>query len=307
MQVADLNNPNDRKKLIFAAVLGLVAILFLWWTFFGFGSSKPTSQQRPTPQSVKTTTNALAGQVTNVQPRDTATNANDLAELMKPIDASFSIPSVPEPKRNIFAFYEPTPTPVKPVVTPTPTPTPSPPVLLAAVSPTNVYAKTAEFTLEASGDKFAPDMKVFLDGREMTTRYRSPQQLSASIPATMIANPGSRQILVRTPDGRLYSNALGFSIAAPPTPNYSYIGMFETTRRVGVAMVQDKNNHDILNVQRGDLLSGRFRVTSISEKELVLMDANLKIKHTLAMTEGDKSSSPMSRPTPTVASEDDEP
>jgi hypothetical protein len=115
----------------------------------------------------------------------------------------------------------------------------------------------------------------------------------------MIANPGNRQILVRTPDGRLYSNALGFSIAAPPTPNYSYIGMFETTRRVGVAMVQDKNNRDILNVQRGDLLSGRFRVTSISEKELVLMDANLKIKHTLAMTEGDKSSSPMSRPTPT--------
>ncbi|HKE60691.1 MAG TPA: TIG domain-containing protein [Pyrinomonadaceae bacterium] len=309
MQVADLNNPNDRKKLILAAVLGLIAILFLWWTFFGFGSSKSaTTPPRPTPQSVNTTTNALAGQVTTVQPRDPAPNANDLAELMKPIDGSVSIPSVPEPQRNIFAFYEPTPTPVKAVVTPTPTPTPTPPVLLAAVSPTNVYAKTAEFTLEASGDKFAPDMKVFMDGREMTTKYRSPQQLSAAIPATMIANPGNRQVLVRTPDGRLYSNTLPFNIQAPPIPNYTFIGMFETVPRVGVAMVQDKGGtRDILSVQRGDLLGGRFRVTSISEKELVLTDANLKIKHTLPMTEGDKSSNPMSRPTPAVASEDDEP
>jgi hypothetical protein len=306
MQVADLNNPNDRKKLILAAVLGLIAILFLWWTFFGFGSSKPTTQ-RPTPGSVNTTTTAVVGQITKIQPRDTTSNPNDLAELMKPIDFKIAAPSVPDPRRNIFAFYEPpAPTP-KQTPTQTPTPTPTPPVLLAAVSPSSVYAKTAEFALEASGDKFAPDMKVFLDGREMNTKFRSPQQLSATIPAAMIANPGNRQISVRTPDGRLYSNSVGLGVANPPTPNYSYIGIIENIHRVGTALVQDKSNREILNVQRGDLLSGRFRVTSISEKELVLIDANLKIKHTLAMTEGDKSSSPTSRPTPTVAAEDDEP
>jgi hypothetical protein len=49
-------------------------------------------------------------------------------------------------------------------------------------------------------------------------------------------------------------------------------------------------------------------VTSISEKELVLMDTSLKIKHILPMTEGDKTAGgPMSRPTPRVDSEDDEP
>ena len=37
------------------------------------------------------------------------------------------------------------------------------------------------------------------------------------------------------------------------------------------ALVQDKNNKNILNVYRGDVLSGRFRVTSISDKELVLI------------------------------------
>src|SRR5262245_40121931 len=103
MQVADLNNPNDRKKLILAAVLGLIAILFLWWTFFGFGSSKSPAPSRPTPLSVNTTTQAAVGQVTKVQPRDTTASANDLADLMKPIVLSASVPSVPEAKRNIFA------------------------------------------------------------------------------------------------------------------------------------------------------------------------------------------------------------
>jgi len=41
---------------------------------------------------------------------------------------------------------------------------------------------------------------------------------------------------------------------------------------------------------------------------LVMMDTTLKIKHTLAMTESDKGSgNPLTRPTPRVESEDDEP
>jgi len=63
----------------------------------------------------------------------------------------------------------------------------------------------------------------------------------------------------------------------------------------------------MLNVQRGDLLGGRFRVTSISEKEVVLTDTNLKIKHELALTNQGEKGNPLQRPTPRVESEDDEP
>jgi hypothetical protein len=56
------------------------------------------------------------------------------------------------------------------------------------------------------------------------------------------------------------------------------------------------------------VLSGRFRVTSISDKELVMTDTTLKITHKLTMTEGEKSyGNPLTRPTPRVESEDDEP
>jgi hypothetical protein len=54
-------------------------------------------------------------------------------------------------------------------------------------------------------------------------------------------------------------------------------------------------------------LGGRFRVTSISEKELVLVDTNLKIKHTIAFTSQTDRNNPLQRPAPRVESEDDEP
>ena len=126
----------------------------------------------------------------------------------------------------------------------------------------------------------------------------------------MIAAPGSRSVVVRTADNSLYSNAATINVAAPPTPNFTYIGIISPQTRVDeTAIVQDKSNKNtVLNVHRGDVVGGRFRVTSISDKELVLMDTTLKIKHTLPMTEGDKNpGNPLTRPTPKVESEDDEP
>ena len=113
--------------------------------------------------------------------------------------------------------------------------------------------------------------------------------------------------MLRSADGKLYSNTLTISVAAPPIPNYSYIGIIGTPRYVDTAILLDKSSKETLNVQRGDLLGGKFRVTSISEKEIVVVDSNLKVKHTLAMTsQGDKGN-PLQRPTPRVDTEDDEP
>src|ERR1051325_10161838 len=47
MELADFSRPGERKKLIWAAVLGLIAIIFLWWAFIGFGKSTPTVPARP--------------------------------------------------------------------------------------------------------------------------------------------------------------------------------------------------------------------------------------------------------------------
>lgn len=302
MQLSDIKNPEERKKLIWAIGLGIVALIFLWWTFFGFGSSS-----RPTNRVANSNQPAARSQSAAAQPQRADEVRLTPVEQLVPVNYPPPLPAVAEPGRNIFAFYEKPAAPAP--STPTPTPTPTPPVLLAAVTPSSVYARTDDFNLEVSGDKFTPEVRVTIDGQELQTRFVGMQQLSSKVPASLIANPGNRQVVVRSPDGRLYSNAVTLNVNQPPVPNFSYIGIIGITRgMLDVAMLQDKSSREIVKAQRGDVLGGRFRVSSISEKELVVVDTSLKIKHTLPFTsERDRGVGPSSRPTPRVDSEDDEP
>lgn len=306
MQQVDLNKPGEKKKLIAALILGVLALVFLWWTFFGFGSqTKPPS--RPVSTAGSSPGSPVNRQTVQNPPPTIEEIRKDPLSLRR-ISFTRSAPPLSDARRNIFTYFEPPPKPIQQAEAPTPTPTPTPPVLLASVSPSNVYARTADFTLELSGDKFQADLRVTMDGRELTTRYGGPQQMSAMVPAAMITNPGQRQIGLRSPDGKAYSNPVTLNIAQPPSPNYTYIGIIGTRRHVDTAILQDRSNREIVNVQRGDVVGGRFRITSISEKELVLVDTNLKIRHTIAMTtDGEKTFNPLQRPTPKVDSEDDEP
>jgi hypothetical protein len=305
MQKVDIQNPNERKKLIVAGLLGLVSIIFLWWAFFGFGSNAKKVSQRNTNQSLPS---AITRTTTNKVPPATVVEVTaETLDRLRPVNYEDSPVSAPEARRNIFVYYEPPVTPVPIASIPTPTPTPVPPVLLANLSPATVYARTGDFTLEIAGDKFTPQTRVLIDNNELATRYLGPQQVSATVPAGVIANPGGRQVMLRSPDGKLYSNFAILTVAAPPTPNYTYIGIIGTRRYIDTAILQDKGNKETLNVQRGDVLGGRFRVTSISDKELVLVDTNLKIKHTLPLSNQTDRGNPLMRPTPKVESEDDEP
>ena len=307
MQKTNLSSPNEQKKLIIAAVLGVVAIVVLWWTFIGFGSSSTA----PPPQKAAASLPPAPGLRTasnNTKPQNSEEGTGELLAQLEPISYLQTATNAAEPKRNIFAYYEP-PKPTQTAQTPTPTPEPTPPIMLTTVAPSNVYARTADFNLDVTGDKFSPELRIVVDNKELPTKYHSAQQLSAVVPAALIANPGQHQVIVRSADGRLYSNASAFSVTPPPTPNYNYIGIIGDKHYVDIALLQDRSNKELLNVQRGDMLSGRFRVTSISEKEVVLTDTTLKIKHSLAMnTDGDKGLGPLARPTPKVVdAEDDEP
>lgn len=305
MELADFSKPGEKKKLIVAGGLGLVAILFLWWTFFGFGSSATPSRPASTPASNQT---ANVGRRTIATSQAPADNTPDDLSNLEPVHPPIILANFPDARRNIFAYLEKPVAVATPVPTSTPTPTPTPPVLLASISPNNVFAKTAEFNLEVTGDRFTSVMRIFVDGREVPTKFKGPQQMSGTVPANIIATAGIRQVIVRTPDNAAFSNNIGLNVTPPPIPNFNYVGILGTPQHVDTALLQDKNNKEILSVQRGDVLGGRFRVTSISEKEVVFMDTNLKIRHNLSMTEGERSAgSPMARPTPRVDAEDDEP
>jgi hypothetical protein len=293
MQLFDPNNPNEKKKMIAAAVLGVAAIAVLGYVFFGGSSTKPTTNNAiakasPTPTKITKDPEALT----------------DDPSVYQPIVYTGTLASVTEADRNIFAYYEPPPPPVKVPYVPTPSPTPTPPLTVTSLMPSNVYARTADFSLQIMGDKFTPALHVTIDGRDLPTRFINAQQLFTTVPSALITNPGVRQVMVRSNDGKLYSNTINLNVTPPPTPNYNYIGIIGKPRFNDTAVLQDKGSKELVNVQRGDLLGGRFRVNSISEKEIVLVDTTLKVRHTIGFTV-DSATSPQFRPP--VRTSDEEP
>ena len=296
MQLFDPNNPNEKKKIIAAIVLGVVAIGVLGYLFFGGGTKKPsTNNNQISARATPTPARKRGDEPPPEMPPEEVLN-------VQPIVYKGTVPAASEADRNIFAYYVPPPPPVKAPATPTPTP--PPPLILSSVTPTTVYARTADFGLQVGGDKFTPAVRIFIDGREMQTRFVNPQQVATTVTADLIANPGNRSIQVRTRDGSLYSNPGNLVVTPPPAPNYSYIGLIGKPRFNDTAVLQDKNSKDLLNVQRGDVVGGRFRVNSISDKEVVLIDTLLKIRYPLSFSieNSNQSRPPIRRP-----AADDEP
>ena len=296
MQLFDPKNPNEKKKMVVAAVLALVAVIVLGYVFFGGGSSKPKPNSNVIVRSSPSPTRGL-NQTGSPEPP-----TEDLS-IYQPVSYSGTVAAASQADRNIFSFYEPPPPTPKPIYVPTPTPTPTPPLVANGVSPSNVYARTpTDFTMQLTGDKFTPAVHIVMDGRELPTRFISPQQLFTTVPASMIANPGTRQVMARTSDGHLYSNSVALNVSPPPAPNFTYVGLIGKPRFNDIAVLQDKSSKDLINVQRGGSVGGRFRVLSISEKEVVLIDEQLKIRHPLPFTQDPSSGAPF-RTTPRVGEE----
>jgi hypothetical protein len=306
MAVLEGKTPAERNKMIAAVVLGAIALISLAYMFLGSSSKPTTSGAKPKPSPASASNKPLAL---------TPEKVRDEGFIPTPINYNPSAPTVPEAGRNIFAFYVPPPKPTPnpnatPVVVPTPTPIP-PSLVLASISPVNVYAHTGDFTLDVTGDKFTPDTRIFIGGAELPTRFVSPQQLSTKVPAQLISFEGGRDIVVRSRDGQLFSNNATLNVMPAPVPNYTLIGITLRPGSNDTAILKEKNGKELMNVQRGDLLGGRFRVTSISKSDVTVVDAALKIKHTLLLV-GDSSNpgnpgQPRYTPPPQPPADDNDP
>jgi hypothetical protein len=288
----------ERNKTIAALALGVIALFFIVRMFFG------SSDETTTNTNTRRTTN------TNTRTATTATTANALATdapdpsliVPQPIDYRPITPGVPSVGRNIFAYYVRPPAPVKKLpdapMLPPATPVPTPPLLVASVSPANVFARTAEFDLEVAGDKFTPDSRVFVEGQELPTTFKSAQALAAKVPAALITAQGARTVEVKTPDNRLYSNTATFNVMPAPTPQFTFIGVLGAPGYArDKAILKPTQSNDLRTVQRNDVVDGRFKVINISERAVEFLDTQLNIKHSVPFTDAKTAGNP-SNPSP---------
>ena len=288
--------PAERNKTIAALALGAVALFFLARMFFFAGSSQP-SNNRPRRNTNTNASRSNAGAANGVAASDDLNAEGSFVPA--PVVFRPSTPDVPDAARNIFAFYVPPPPKPKStnaVATPQPTPVPTPPLALVSITPANVYARTGEFTLQVNGDRFTPQSRVYFNGQELPTRFLGAQQLTATVPAQLISAPGAGQVIARTPDNALFSNAATLSITPPPTPDFTFVGVLIRPRGNDTALLKDRKG-EVVSVQRGDLVGGRFRVNSISDRAVEFVDQQLKIKHTLAYSDP-RTSGPGTPPRP---------
>ena len=279
MALFEGKTPAERNKLIAALALPLLALILIFYMFSG--------PSRPAPTTTANN-NSNAKRPAGARPTTAQQQAPDAAEAEESAADVVPINCCPEPffggdaGRNIFAFYVKPPPPPAPVPTvPTPTPAPPPPWMLAGLTPQSVFARTAGFTLQVTGDKFGPGARVYVGGQELPTQYKSMQQLSANIPASLISSPGARQVQVKTPDGSLYSNEATLNVMQPPAPTYTFVGFLKRPRPSASTAVLKDAKGELYSVRQGDLVEGRFRVTDISEKGVEVVDKDLSIKHTM--------------------------
>jgi hypothetical protein len=227
MALLEGKTPAERNKLIAAAVLGVIALVALYLafgrSFFGGSTAaKPNASPSPTPKTTSSRSDQAMPTVTE----------QDFTYQTTPVVYSGNI-YAPDPGRNIFAFYEPPipcrtncpPTPLPPPPSPKPpTPVPPPPITITSVNPQMVYAGQRGFRLEVNGQKIPADARIYFNQTQLPTTYINDQRVVTDISANMIAQEGSRQIIVQTPDGTKYSNQIIMTVQAPPVPQFQLSG-----------------------------------------------------------------------------------
>ena len=296
MKLFEGKTPSERNKIIAVIVLGTLAVISLAYTFGGLlipGRTTPSavaSLESPTPS-------VADGNVTVPGPEVSASQEKVYEEYaVTPVEFQSSRVNAPLSGRNIFAFYEPpdfTPTPT-PVTAPSETPRPESPMTLTILSPSSTYAGSKDFRLEAVGDKFTPESRIIFNGNVLQTTYLDPTRLAATVPASLIARSGPGNVLVNTPDGKLYTYGLTFNVIQPPRPDFDYIGLIARQHyNNDTAYFQNKGriNDEPFTARLNDVVKGRFKVVSISAEEVEFVDVRLGFHHKLELLRPDESTS----------------
>ncbi len=286
---------SERNKIIAAAVLGVVSLITLYFAFGRslFGGSTTTATVTIKVSPTPTPKPGVSVTVNRALPTD---GEQDFVYQTTAVVYPGSI-SAPDAGRNIFAFYEPglkcrgadcpSPTVPPPPTPKPPSPTPTAPVLLASLSPQTVYAGSKTFSLELNGDKFTPDTRVYFNQSALATNFITPQRISAQIPAKFVSDEGSPQIIVQTPDGKLYSNQLFMTVQAAPKPTMLYIGMIGRKRyNNDTAYFTDNEKAPPYGARLNDVLAGRFRLVDMSPVEASLEDTTLGFKYRIPISKG---------------------
>jgi hypothetical protein len=91
-----------------------------------------------------------------------------------------------------------------------------PTISIASVSPATSPLATTPLTITLTGSGFTSTSVVQVNGAAIATQVQSSTSLTATLPASDLANAGSLKLLVYDPQSKISSNTVQFTVTAPP-------------------------------------------------------------------------------------------
>lgn len=122
---------------------------------------------------------------------------------------------------------------------------PNTPILIS-INPTSATVGNGQFTLTANGSNFVNGATVVWNGGLLSTTFVNASQLTAVVPASLIAAAGTANVTVNNPSGTATtSNALTFTVAPASSPTISSLGP-ATTNAGGAQFTINVNGQGFL-------------------------------------------------------------
>ena len=217
-----------------------MAILFLWWTFFGFGGSLSTSALHGQPVSPHPPRSleprpiqAPHANGRRIQRHrlwiscDPSTMTILQCQCRKRSATSLSTTNLRHRSQSYHYSYANT----------------------DAVPPVLAGQPVARECLCANRRLYSGDFRRQVYSADASSHRQ--QRIAHSLHKSAAAfghraggddrQPGRRQVMLRSPMASSTQIRQTLNVAAPPTPNYSYIGIIGTPRYVDTAILQDKD------------------------------------------------------------------
>lgn len=148
---------------------------------------------------------------------------------------------------------------------------------ITSISPSSRIAGSGAFTLTANGANFINGSTIQWNGTNLTTTYVSATQLTASVPATLIASAGSASITVATGSAVSNSQTLIIDPAGVPSIAVSATMLPNFTTITGTASSAQSFT------STGTNLTGNITVTAPANFELTTGSAGNTYSSTLSL------------------------
>ena len=139
--------------------------------------------------------------------------------------------------------------------------------------PNKIYLQNRSIKLLVKGTNLNESLKVYANNRLLETNFKDSSELESILPKELLFVEGTLSIEVKAQKlgKEIISNTLPLTIARPPMPSFTFVGMFSDADGQNTKLLLRVGAED-LTVSVGDLIKNRWKISNLSGEFLAFED-----------------------------------